>query len=147
MKMIKFEKVSYADGVIPKRSDSGSAGYDFYSTETVTIEPKTQVMIKTNIKAQMDYNTVLLLFMRSSLGIKKNLMLANTTGVIDSSYYNNEDNEGNIIGAVYNYGNEPVTIQAGDRFMQGVFVEYKTTDTTEEIINEKRTGGIGSTGV
>lgn len=145
--MIKFEKVSYADGVIPKRSDIGSAGYDFYSTETVTIEPKTQVMIKTNIKAQMDYNTVLLLFMRSSLGIKKNLMLANTTGVIDSSYYNNEDNEGNIIGAVYNYGNEPVTIQAGDRFMQGVFVEYKTTDTTEEIINEKRTGGIGSTGV
>ena len=145
--MIKFEKVSYADGVIPKRSDSGSAGYDFYSTETVTIEPKTQVMIKTNIKAQMDCNTVLLLFMRSSLGIKKNLMLANTTGVIDSSYYNNEDNEGNIIGAVYNYGNEPVTIQAGDRFMQGVFVEYKTTDTTEEIINEKRTGGIGSTGV
>lgn len=145
--MIKFEKVSYADGVIPKRSDSGSAGYDFYSTETVTIEPKTQVMIKTNIKAQMDYNTVLLLFMRSSLGIKKNLMLANTTGVIDSSYYNNEDNEGNIIGAVYNYGNEPVTIQAGDRFMQGVFVEYKTTDTIEEIINEKRTGGIGSTGV
>ena len=145
--MIKFEKVSYADGVIPKRSDSGSAGYDFYSTETVTIEPKTQVMIKTNIKAQMDYNTVLLLFMRSSLGIKKNLMLANTTGVIDSSYHNNEDNEGNIIGAVYNYGNEPVTIQAGDRFMQGVFVEYKTTDTTEEIINEKRTGGIGSTGV
>lgn len=145
--MIKFEKVSYADGVIPKRSDSGSAGYDFYSTETVTIEPKTQVMIKTNIKAQMDYNTVLLLFMRSSLGIKKNLMLANTTGVIDSSYYNNEDNEGNIIGAVYNYGNEPVTIQAGDRFMQGVFVEYKTTDTNEEIINEKRTGGIGSTGV
>lgn len=145
--MIKFEKVSYADGVIPKRSDSGSAGYDFYSTETVTIEPKTQVMIKTNIKAQMDYNTVLLLFMRSSLGIKKNLMLANTTGVIDSSYYNNEDNEGNIIGAVYNYGNEPVTIQAGDRFMQGVFVEYKVTDAIEEIINEKRTGGIGSTGV
>ena len=81
---IKFEKVSYADGVIPKRSDSGSAGYDFYSTETVTIAPKTQVMIKTNIKAQMDYNTVLLLFMRSSLGIKKNLMLANTTGVIES---------------------------------------------------------------
>jgi dUTP pyrophosphatase len=145
--MIKFEKVSYADGVIPKRSDGGSAGYDFYSTETVTIAPKTQVMIKTNIKAQMDYNTVLLLFMRSSLGIKKNLMLANTTGVIDSSYYNNEDNEGNIIGAVYNYGNEPVTIQAGDRFMQGVFVEYKTTDAIEEIINEKRTGGIGSTGV
>lgn len=145
--MIKFEKVSYADGVIPKRSDSGSAGYDFYSTETVTIAPKTQVMIKTNIKAQMDYDTVLLLFMRSSLGIKKNLMLANTTGVIDSSYYNNEDNEGNIIGAVYNYGNEPVTIQAGDRFMQGVFVEYKTTDAIEEIINEKRTGGIGSTGV
>lgn len=145
--MIKFEKVSYADGVIPKRSDSGSAGYDFYSTETVTIAPKTQVMIKTNIKAQMDHNTVLLLFMRSSLGIKKNLMLANTTGVIDSSYYNNEDNEGNIIGAVYNYGNEPVTIQAGDRFMQGVFVEYKVTDAIEEIINEKRTGGIGSTGV
>ena len=33
-------------------------------------------------------------------------MLSNGTGVIDSTYYNNSDNEGNIIGSIYNYGDD-----------------------------------------
>ena len=41
-------------------------------------------------------------------------MLSNGTGVIDASYYNNSDNEGNIMCALYNYGNAPVELKAGD---------------------------------
>jgi dUTP pyrophosphatase len=143
----KFEKVSYADdGIIPTRADEGSAGYDFYSTETVVIKPKEVVKIKTNIKASMAPCDVLMLYVRSSIGIKKNLMLANGTGVIDSTYYNNPDNEGNIIIALYNYGDVERVIMRRDRIAQGVFLSYFTAEN-DEVLSNTRTGGIGSSGV
>lgn len=144
--MRKFEKVSYNDsGIIPTRNDKGSAGYDFYTPQTLVIEPGNMVKFETNIKASMEQDEVLMLYVRSSIGIKKNLMLPNGTGVIDSTYYNNPDNEGNIIGALFNYGSETQVIQAGERVMQGVFLKYQITDN-DKPLNEERLGGIGSSG-
>lgn len=143
--MRKFETVSYAEGIIPTRSDKGSAGYDFYTAETLTIEPGKTVLFKTNIKAQMEEDEVLMLYIRSSIGIKKHIVLSNGTGVIDSTYYNNPDNEGNIMCALYNYGDEPQTIEAGDRVMQGIFMKYLTVEN-DIVVNKERTGGIGSSG-
>lgn len=141
-----FEKVSYNDtGIIPTRADVGSAGYDFYTPEDITIKPHEQVVVKTNIKAKMPDRDVLLLFIRSSIGIKKNLMLSNCVGVIDSTYYNNPDNEGNIMFALYNYGSEEQFIKAGERVAQGVFTSYFTTDD-DQPLSHTRTGGIGSSG-
>ena len=40
-------------------------------------------------------------------------MLSNTVGVIDSDYYNNPDNEGNIIVGIYNYGDVEQHIAVG----------------------------------
>lgn len=141
-----FEEVTYGNcWKLPTRSDSGSAGYDFYSPETVTIEPKQMVKIKTNVKCSMAECDVLMLYVRSSIGIKKNLMLANGTGVIDSTYYNNPDNEGNIIIALYNYGDEPQTIEIGDRIAQGVITSFFTVEN-DVVLSDKRTGGIGSSG-
>lgn len=144
--MRKFEKVSYDNsGTLPTRNDKGSAGYDFYTPVQLIIEPGQMVKFKTHIKAQMEQDEVLMLYVRSSIGIKKNLMLANTTGVIDSTYYNNPDNEGNIIGALYNYGTETQVIEAGERVMQGMFIKYLTT-VNDIPLNTARTGGIGSSG-
>lgn len=144
--MRKFEKVSYDNsGTLPTRNDKGSAGYDFYTPVQLVIEPGQMVKFKTHIKAQMEQDEVLMLYVRSSIGIKKNLMLANTTGVIDSTYYNNPDNEGNIIGALYNYGTETQVIEAGERVMQGMFIKYLTT-VNDIPLNTVRTGGIGSSG-
>jgi len=144
--MRKFEKVTYDDsGIIPTRSDNGSAGYDFYTPQDIVIKPGEAVLFKTNIKAQMLPDEVLLLYIRSSVGIKKHIVLSNGTGVIDSTYYGNPDNEGNIMCALYNYGTEEQVITAGDRVMQGVFVKYLTTDN-DIVINKQRTGGIGSSG-
>ena len=144
--MRKFEKVSYNNtGIIPTRNDKGSAGYDFYTPEQLIIEPGQLVKFKTNIKACMEQDEVLLLYVRSSVGIKRNLMLANGTGVIDSTYYNNLDNEGNIIGALFNYGSQVQVIQAGERVMQGMFTKYITVDD-DTPINDQRIGGIGSSG-
>ena len=159
--MRKFEKVSYDDtGILPTRADLGSAGHDFYTpidleikpreivkfnTNILEIKPREIVKFNTNIKVIMEPDEVLLLFVRSSIGIKKNLMLCNGTGVIDSTYYNNPDNEGNIIGALFNYGNETQYIKAGERVIQGVFVKYLITDN-DKPLSDKRIGGVGSSG-
>ena len=144
--MRKFEKVSYDDtGILPTRADLGSAGHDFYTPIDLEIKPGEIVKFNTNIKVIMEPDEVLLLFVRSSIGIKKNLMLCNGTGVIDSTYYNNPDNEGNIIGALFNYGNETQYIRAGERVIQGVFVKYLITDN-DKPLSDKRIGGVGSSG-
>ena len=144
--MRKFYEVSYAKGIFPTRADIGSAGYDFYATEDYVVEPNTTVFIKTNIKAQMEQDEVLMLYVRSSVGIKRHLCLANGTGVIDSTYFNNPDNEGNIICAIYNYGTEPQQIKSGERIAQGVFLKYLITEN-DKTINSQRSGGIGSSGI
>lgn len=144
--MRKFEKVSYDNsGILPTRNDKGSAGYDFYTPIDLVIEPGEKIIFKTNIKAQMEQDEMLMLHVRSSIGIKRHLILSNCTGIIDSTYYNNADNEGNIMGALYNYGNTTQTIKAGERVMQGIFVKYLTTDD-DKPVNENRIGGVGSSG-
>lgn len=143
---IHFATITGADGdtVLPVRKTKGSAGYDFVSPIDVTIGPGETVKIPTGIKAYMPVDTVLMLYVRSSLGIKKNLVLSNGTGVIDSDYVDNPSNEGEIIGALHNVGAEPQTIKKGEAFMQGVFLLYLTV-TNDHTVGE-RTGGIGSTG-
>lgn len=144
--MRKFEKVSYNNtGILPTRSDTRSAGYDIYSTEDKWIYPNSVEKFTTNIKVYMEPDEVLMIYPRSSVGIKMNLMLANTTGVIDSSYVDNKDNEGNIIVALFNYGNKPQQIKAGERIAQGVFMKYLITDD-DNTKNTERSGGIGSSG-
>jgi dUTP pyrophosphatase len=132
--------------ILPTRSDKGSAGYDFYSAIDFEIKPGETKLIPTDVKAKMLTNEVLLLFVRSSIGIKKHIVLANGTGVIDSTYYSNPDNDGNICGAFTNIGTETQVFKAGDRIMQGVFLEYLTT-VDDKPVNAERTGGIGSSGV
>lgn len=92
----------------------------------------------------MQDNEVLLLFVRSSIGLLKHITLENNTGVIDASYYNNEDNEGNIGFAFRNNGDEPQTIFKGERVVQAMFINYLVSDG--DCATEERKGGIGSTG-
>lgn len=144
MKQRGFEVVTGFDqAIIPVRGTSGSAGYDFCSYEEVTIEPNQTIMIKTGIKAYMLDDEVLQIYPRSSLGVKKHLRLANSVGIIDSDYYNNENNEGHIMIPLFNFGNEPITISQGERVAQGIFSKYLITDTDQ--VSAKRSGGFGST--
>ena len=78
------------------------------------------------------------------MAIKRHLALVNSTGIIDSDYYNNEDNEGHIMIALLNFGNEPVTLEKGERVAQGIFSKYLITN--DDDATGVRTGGIGSTG-
>ena len=126
---------------IPTRATKGSIGYDFYSPVSTVINPKSSIMIWTDIKSYFPDDEALIITVRSSMG-KNNIMLANTIGVIDSSYYNNEENEGNIGINLYNYGDAPYEIKLGDRIAQGFFVRCAIgADKPKNV----RRGGFGST--
>ncbi len=130
---------------VPKRATAGSAGYDFYTPVSIHLEPGQTVKIPTGIRAKMESDWVLMIFPRSGLGFKYRLQLNNTVGVIDSDYYNS-DNDGHTFIKMTNDSNEgkAVDVPVGGGFAQGVFLPYGITeddDTTDE-----RNGGFGSTG-
>lgn len=131
---------------LPTRADYGSAGYDFYMPRDINILPGETVLIPTNVKAHMRIDEVLLLYVRSSIGIKRRCVLANGTGVIDSTYFGNPDNDGNITIALTNLSDRIQTFNKGERVMQGVFVKYLIT-VDDQPLSKTRKGGIGSSGV
>lgn len=141
-----FERISEfedSDIPLPKRATKNSAGYDFHAIEDVVIEPHTTAVIKTGIKSYFMPNEVLMIVPRSSIGIKRNLMMPNNVAIIDSDYYNNSDNEGHIFIPLHNLGNEVRRIKAGERIAQGIFVPFLTGG---DIPEAERVGGVGSTG-
>lgn len=147
MKKRGFEVVSkYLNDnlVLPERKTKGSAGYDISCSKDIIIEPQTFKFVPTGIKAYMQEDEVLEVYPRSSLSFKKHLVKLNSVGIIDSDYYNNPDNEGEIMLILYNYGNDSVEIKKGERIAQGLFMKYLVVDNDD--IKAKRLGGLGSTG-
>ncbi len=139
---------AYNDIKLPKRATSGSAGYDFYAPVDLIIRPGETVKVPTGIRARMDEGWVLMIFPRSGLGFKFRLMLDNTVGVIDSDYYNS-DNEGHIMIKVTNCSGigeaegKTINIAKGQGFAQGVFLQFGIT--TDDEASGIRNGGLGST--
>ena len=155
--MRKFEKISeeqynkdlkevcsYEDIAIPTRSTKHSAGYDFKSPIEFVLNPGESKKVPTGIKASMNEDEFLAIFVRSSMGFKYNIRLCNQVGIVDSDYYNNPDNEGHIFIKIQNEGTEALTINKGDRFAQGIFMNFLITD--DDMSFGDRTGGFGSTG-
>ena len=128
---------------LPERSTAGSAGYDFVSPIGFTLEPGEDIKIPTGICAEIKEGWVLMLFPRSGLGFKYGLKLLNTIGVVDQDYFFSY-NEGHIFIKIRNEGDLPMTINTGDKIVQGVFLPYGIT--REDDAKETRNGGFGSTG-
>jgi dUTP pyrophosphatase len=129
---------------LPKRSTIGSAGYDFYIPNNVTVCTGESVIIPTGIRCKIEDGWFLGIVPRSSLGFKYHVALANTIGIIDSSYYV-ADNEGHIMIKIVNNGCNNLYLCEGDRFAQGIFIPYGITE--DDDVSEIRTGGFGSTGI
>lgn len=130
---------------LPVRATAGSAGYDFCTPVSFVLKPGETIKIPTGIRAKMNEDWVLMVYPRSGLGFKYRLQLNNTVGVIDSDYYNS-DNEGHIFIKITNDSNENKTleVEAGKGFAQGIFMPYGITEDDE--CEAVRNGGFGSTG-
>lgn len=134
----------YNDIKLPQRATKGSAGYDFFSPIDFTLRPNCTIKIPTGIRCNMEPDWVLSCYPRSGLGFKYRLQLNNTVGIIDSDYYDS-DNEGHIFAKITNDTKEgkTVRIETGSGFMQGIFMEYGIT--FDDHVTESRNGGFGST--
>ena len=133
---------------LPQRSTKGSAGYDFFAPYKIVIPYGKSVIIPTGIKAQINDGWFLALFPRSGHGFKFGIEIANTVGIIDSDYYNNENNEGHIMVKLTNKDSttkKTFKVEAGQAFCQGIFIPYGITDDDDKTDKDIRNGGFGST--
>ena len=162
-RIAKFEKVSFDEFVsslpgntkiddakkeydlisLPLRATSGSAGYDFFLTRGIALQPKTDIKLPTGIRCRIKEGWFLGMYPKSGLGFKYKVQLYNTVGIIDSDYYYS-DNEGHIGLKIFNDGDQPIILDAGKAICQGIFTEYGITD--DDNATEIRNGGFGSTG-
>lgn len=133
------------DNKIPAYQTKNAAGLDLYcvSEKDITIKPNETVKIHTGVQVEIPEGYFGAVYPRSSTGVKKNLMLANTVGIIDSDY------RGELMVFFYNYGSEEQVIENGDRLAQLVIQPYLRCKVKKvEKLNDTRRGdgGFGSTG-
>lgn len=113
--------------------------------DSIVILPGETRKVRTGLQIAVPEGNVMMMFVRSSTGIKKNLCLANGTGIIDAGYRDE------VIMALHNFGKEPVCILDGDRICQFLILPYpkislKQVKDDENFRYGDRGGGIGSTG-
>jgi dUTP pyrophosphatase len=131
------------DVIMPLRKTVKSAGYDFICPYDITVHARSNRLIWTDVKAYMQEDEVLKIYIRSSLAIKWGITLVNSTGIIDSDYFSNPSNDGNIGICLENKTLHSYLILKGEGIAQGVFQKYLIADNCNS--DEERTGGIGST--
>lgn len=142
----QFEQVTgYHDAIMPTRKTEFSAGYDIACYHSGSVQPGEVKLLETGVKCKINPDEYLQLHLRSSVGIKNSVMLANGTGIIDADYYNNETNEGHIMIPIRNIGNKPFKYHANERLAQLIIMPYRIT--AKDRTTDKRHGGFGSTGV
>lgn len=136
----------------PGKQEPNSQGHDLAARKTVTIKAGHYNIVPLNVI--VDYGVddgtqdVLLVFPRSSLGIKKGLMLYNSIGFIDKSYKGPEDE---IKAILFNTTDKDVVVERGERVAQLAVVKLSCNNEIESVgsskeIKAKSRGGLGSTG-
>lgn len=133
-------------GDVPKYAHDGDAGADMRADipEPVTIKPLESAWVGTGVRVAIPDGFVGLQFPRSGLGCNHGICLANGTGVIDSGY------RGEIRAKLLNLGQEPFTVNPGDRVCQLVIVPFARAafaPVAELPESDRGTDGYGSTGV
>ena len=131
---------------LPKRTTSGSAGYDIFSDdENFVLEPGETKLVSTGIAIENnDIRSAIMIYPRSGLACKYNITLANCVGIVDSDY------RGEIKVALINQGKESFTIEKGMRIAQLIvhpikLPAIKEVDKIRE--TERNDKGFGSTGL
>ena len=128
---------------LPKRATKGSAGYDVCTPYDIDLEPGEEINVPTGLKCKIENGWALFALPKSGLGFKYYTRLANTIGLIDEDYYNNENNEGHMWVKIRNEGDKPLHVDAGKGICQMVFLPYGITFDDEA--DGERKGGFGST--
>lgn len=143
------------NAMLPTRESAEAAGVDLYACDgkenfgeeigekLYLINPNESVMIPTGIACEFPEGYFGAMIPRSSVGAKRNLVLANTLGVLDHDY------RGEIMMVFRNEGDKPQIIKPGERLAQMIllpYIKYDTVEVDELSETERGNGGFGSTG-
>jgi dUTP pyrophosphatase len=141
---VKIKKLNAA-ATVPSYGTEFAAGADLYACMegSITINPGQTEFIHTGLAMEIPTGLVGLIYARSGMACKKGVAPANKVGVIDSDY------RGEIIVALHNHSDEPLTVSNGERIAQIVYApyyqaEFVEADELEESLRGE--GGFGSTG-
>lgn len=144
--LLQIQRVRH--GVILPTISEGNAGIDLRvltqnNEPSVTIEPNGFYVFNTGIKMNIPSGYYIEIVPRSSMGIKRNLRIKNTVGVLDSSW------KGETLVAVHNFGPTPVVVENNERLCQMIVHKVPTVSIVEvsDVGSSARgENGFGSTG-
>lgn len=130
--------------MMPERQHQDDVGADLKADATWRIEPGRTRMVGTGTRWEIPSGHVGLVFARSSLAVKKGLVLANGVGVIDPGY------QGEVMVPLLNPTGTFVTIDEGERIAQMVIAPIATPELVRvggfDETTERGVCGFGSTG-
>ena len=130
---------------LPFYATEGAAAMDLHACleAPLTLPVGERTIVPTGLAVAIPAGYVGILAVRSSMGIKRGVTLANGIGVIDSDY------RGEVGVGLVNIGSEAYTILPGDRIAQLMVipVAQPALELVEELPSTDRgEGGFGSTG-
>lgn len=131
---------------LPHYATDGSAGMDMRAMidEAMVIAPGQSILIPTGLAIHIgDPSLASVLLPRSGLGHKKGIVLGNLVGLIDSDY------QGQVFVSCWNRGQDPFTIEVGERIAQMVFIPVVQAEfdiVSDFDTSQRGEGGFGHTG-
>jgi len=129
---------------LPEYQTPGSVAFDLYSRKDMLIEPKSLGFIPTNLIIKIPKGYMLVVVPRSSTPKRKGLSIPHGIGIIDQDYCGEKDE---LLVQVYNFTNQQVKIERGERIGQATFVPIEKVEFHEvDKMSDDSRGGIGSTG-
>lgn len=139
-------KIKTLSGILPQYETEGSAGMDIraYIDEPAVIEPGCRALVPTGLFMEIPPGYEVQIRARSGLAVKHGIGLTNGVGTIDSDY------RGEIKVSLINWGDEPFTVNNGDRIAQMVVARYESAylEQVEQLSETDRgEGGFGHTGI
>ncbi len=142
---VQFVKI-HPKAQLPFYATEGAAGMDLVNVldEPLMLKPHDRAKVPTGLIMILPHGYEGQVRPRSGLAAKHGITLTNCVGTIDSDY------RGEICCLMINLGNEPYSIQPGERIAQLVIAPVVQADTeiVEKIPEETKrgSGGFGSTG-
>ena len=126
----------------PRRAHPDDAGIDLALSHYAAIPVGEHRLCHTGVHVAIPAGHVGMVFVRSSTGIKKHLVLSNGTGIIDSGY------TGEIMLSLHNVGRRMRVIEPGEYIAQLVVVpipSFGLVRVSDLAVTERGSAGIGST--
>ncbi|WP_284850078.1 dUTP diphosphatase [Corynebacterium rhinophilum] len=125
----------------PRQAYRDDAGIDLAAKHDAVIPAGGHKLVSTGVHVAIPRGHVGMIFVRSSTGIKRKLVLYNGTGIIDSGY------RGELLISLHNTGDIGQRIEAGDYIAQLVTVPVLVNEIAEvrELpATQRGARGIGS---